>query len=480
MANRFFSPNQQFADSTGLPYANGTLAFYASGTSTPLATYSDSALTIANTNPVVLDSAGRAGNIFLQNLAYKVVLSDVNSNVIWTDDPVYSSDYSTRAKLLSGAGSPNGNTAGTQGSTGIGADTYWDTTNNILYVCTQTGTTSTAVWTAVNASSATAVVVTPQGYLTLASDASNPILTTDAVSATSVFYTPYTGNQVPIYNGSSFVITTFSQLTLTLNASQALSTLYDVFIFNNSGVLTLATGPAWSTSAFASGARGTGAGTTQLSRLNGIWVNTVQISGKNGANTYTIPANTAIYLGSIYMDTSAGQVSCYRTYGQNRKWGVWNAYNRQNLSVKAGDATASWTVGGGGAGGVRVLNNNNANSIIVMQGLPEEFYDCTFYMRQSGTATTNQTLQPINAIGFNSTSSGSGVFGTCQHSYGSGVVGNLSSLDALTARYDNTSFSPMIGTQQVYALEGYSNVGAAAPTATGGETSNVLIVSWKG
>jgi hypothetical protein len=58
----------------------GSLAFYASGTSTPLATYSDSALTSPNTNPVVLDAAGRAGNIFLQNLAYKVVLSDANNN----------------------------------------------------------------------------------------------------------------------------------------------------------------------------------------------------------------------------------------------------------------------------------------------------------------------------------------------------------------------------------------------------------------
>src|ERR1700748_1283926 len=108
MANRFFNPNEQFCDGNGLPYAGGSLAFFASGTSTPLNTYSDSALTIANTNPVVLDSAGRAGSVFLQNLAYKVVLSDVNNNQIWTEDPVYTSDYSARALFTSGAGSPNG------------------------------------------------------------------------------------------------------------------------------------------------------------------------------------------------------------------------------------------------------------------------------------------------------------------------------------------------------------------------------------
>jgi hypothetical protein len=74
MANRLSSPNQQYSDFTGAPYAGGSLTFQASGTSTPLATYSDRALSIANTNPVVLDSAGRAGNIFLQNLAYKSFL----------------------------------------------------------------------------------------------------------------------------------------------------------------------------------------------------------------------------------------------------------------------------------------------------------------------------------------------------------------------------------------------------------------------
>jgi hypothetical protein len=60
MANRFLNPNVQFSNSAGVPFAGGTLSFYASGTSTPLATYSNQALTIANTNPVVLDSAGQA------------------------------------------------------------------------------------------------------------------------------------------------------------------------------------------------------------------------------------------------------------------------------------------------------------------------------------------------------------------------------------------------------------------------------------
>jgi hypothetical protein len=87
--SRLVLPSQQPVQSTGLPYAGGQLFFYLSGTSTPTPTYSDSALTIPNANPIILDSAGDAGNVFLNpGLVYKVVLEDVNGNLVWSFDPV--------------------------------------------------------------------------------------------------------------------------------------------------------------------------------------------------------------------------------------------------------------------------------------------------------------------------------------------------------------------------------------------------------
>jgi len=65
-----------------------TLAFYASGTSTPLATYSDRALTTPNTNPVSLNADGRVPPIWLQNADYKVVLSGGGIASPITKDPV--------------------------------------------------------------------------------------------------------------------------------------------------------------------------------------------------------------------------------------------------------------------------------------------------------------------------------------------------------------------------------------------------------
>jgi hypothetical protein len=114
-------------------------------------------------------------------------------------------------------------------------------------------------------------------------------------AATPVFYTPFTGNLILIYNGSRHVPTEFTELTLDLVSAHAVNAIYDVLVFSNNGVLTAVTGPAWTTATAGSGARGTGAGTTQLSRLNGYWVNTVSMTGRNGSSTYSIGANLATY-----------------------------------------------------------------------------------------------------------------------------------------------------------------------------------------
>jgi hypothetical protein len=466
VANRFFNPNEQFCDSAGLPYAGGTLDFYASGTSTRLNTYSDSALSIANTNPVVLDSAGRAGSVFLQNLAYKVTLSDVNNNLIWTEDPVYSSDYSTRAKLTSGAGSPNGSVAGTAGSAGIGADTYWDNVNNILYVCTTTGNAASAVWTAVNASAAAAIVPAPQGYLTPTSG--TPVITSDVISATSLVYTPYVGNLVPIYTGTGFNPTVFSELTLTLTSSQAASTLYDVFVFNNSGVLTLATGPAWSNSTPGSCSRGS---PTALTRLSGIWVNNIQITGKNGANTFTIPANQATYLGSIFIDSVAGQITCHCSYGQSRKWAIWNAYNRVPLYLKAGDSTASWSYS---STTVRPSNNNTANSLTIFTGLAEERFYLSAAQKQSIAQLTGTTITSAIGIGYNSTTVISGLQGSYSFAMSSAGSTTLTPSAMVAGGFLTV---PALGIQTVTALESSS---ASSQTFFGTETNMVLAAQWRG
>ena len=82
---------QQFFDNNGVPLAGGLIYTYQAGSSTPLATYQDNAGTIANANPIVLDSAGRVPNeIWLLNgYSYKFIIQSASGTSLITLDNLY-------------------------------------------------------------------------------------------------------------------------------------------------------------------------------------------------------------------------------------------------------------------------------------------------------------------------------------------------------------------------------------------------------
>jgi hypothetical protein len=79
----------QFLDSNANPVANGLVFTYQAGTSTLQPTYSDSALTVPNANPLTLDSGGYAPtSLFLSPVSYKVMLKTATGVPLWTVDAV--------------------------------------------------------------------------------------------------------------------------------------------------------------------------------------------------------------------------------------------------------------------------------------------------------------------------------------------------------------------------------------------------------
>src|SRR5437667_2558437 len=75
-----------------------------------------------------------------------------------------------------------------------------------------------------------------EGRLTLTSG--TPITTSDVTGATNVYWTPYQGNRIALYDGAAWSAVTFTELTLALGTlvnGQA----YDVFAYSNAGVATL-------------------------------------------------------------------------------------------------------------------------------------------------------------------------------------------------------------------------------------------------
>ena len=76
-------------DNSGNAISGAKLYFYEDTTETPLATYSNEALTSVNANPVVADSAGYFGEIYLKtDEQYKVILKTAAGVTIWTVDDI--------------------------------------------------------------------------------------------------------------------------------------------------------------------------------------------------------------------------------------------------------------------------------------------------------------------------------------------------------------------------------------------------------
>lgn len=103
-----------FFDENGNPLAAGCIYYYIPGTTSPKATYQNAAQTIANSNPVMLDAAGRA--IIFGTGTYRQVVKKAGPNAglpcspagdqVW-DQLTASTDSSTTIFAGASAGTPN-------------------------------------------------------------------------------------------------------------------------------------------------------------------------------------------------------------------------------------------------------------------------------------------------------------------------------------------------------------------------------------
>jgi hypothetical protein len=316
----------------------------------------------------------------------------------------------------------------------------------------------------------------PQGYLTLVSGTA--VQTGDETAQTAVYYTPFVGSWAAVNTGSSLQPYQFSQMQLTLTSSQSANNIFDIFLAYNNGTPVIGTGPVWSTVTPGSGARGTGAGTTQISRdsVTGLWVNTVSMSliwnTGSGNTTITVPAGGGVYLGSLYMDATNGQISNYVSIGDNyaatigRKWGVWNAYNRQPLVLQVTDSTASW--GYSGNTGPQPSNNSAANSLMVFCGLAEESAIISGRQKVGSNASANAATL---GVGVNSTS----VISTS--SYSPAILYGVATQQVpLTSYY---AAPPTLGLNKYTSLE-QASFGSGTLTFFGTAVNFLVTAQWRG
>ena len=206
--------------------------------------------------------------------------------------------------------------------------------------------------------------------LTLASNNA----TGDATAATTLYFTPYDGPQISLYNGTAWETISSAQVSIAVPAT--MNTGYDVFAYINSGALALEL-VAWTNL------------TTRVAfnRLNGVRVKASD--------------PTRRLVGSFRTTGVSGQ-----TEDSIKNRYLTNVDNRLEKFVRVSDSTASWAYS---TGSWRISNNNSANKIGLFRGLDE---DPVIIVANS--LVSNSTATPrlaIAGIGLDSTTAAAGVGG---------------------------------------------------------------------
>lgn len=259
-----------------------------------------------------------------------------------------------------------------------------------------------------------------EGRLTLTTG--TPVTTGDVTAATTVYFTPYNGNRIGVYNGTFWILKTFTELSLSLSGLAA-NTNYDIFVYDSSGTLTLEA-LAWTNDTTRA---------TALTTQNGVYV-------KTGATTRR-------YLGTIRTTATIGQCEDSAT-----KRYVWNCMNRVLMPLAVTEATDSWTYTGTSW---RSLNNSTSNRVAFVRGLNEDNVELNFVLHYSISASIMSA-----GIGLDSTSSPSGVYSR----------GGSSVVAVTTAVYDGR---PSEGYHYLQLLE-YSS---AATTTFYGDNGGTFLQS---
>lgn len=207
-----------------------------------------------------------------------------------------------------------------------------------------------------------------QGRLTLSSGDPLAGLVSDVTGAATLYFSPYQGNRIALYTGTEWQIFTFTEVSLSLGGAAA-STNFDIFIFNNSGTITLER-VAWTNNTTRA---------TALTTQNGVYVKTGETNKR--------------YLGTIRTTSSVGQCE-----SSDLRRFVWNYYNRKLFKTRVVPATANWTYS---SATFRPLDNNTANRVEFVVGVPE---DIVVMLLGGMVGSSSGSSTPVLEIGFNSTS----------------------------------------------------------------------------
>jgi len=218
------------------------------------------------------------------------------------------------------------------------------------------------------------------GRLTL--ETGVPVSTSDQTAATTLYYTPYIHDMISLFDGTRWIPYTFTERSVAIPTTT--STPSDVFLYDNSGTLTLST-TDWTNDTTRA---------TALTTQNGRYV-------KSGATGYR-------YLGTIRTTAVEGECEDSRQYRL-----LWNASNRVVRPVGITEATNSWSYS---TATWRSANASDSNRIGIVAGLSIETLPMTimvlFVMGSSSTTRVGIAEDANNTVSMLVTNSGTAMAST--------------------------------------------------------------------
>jgi hypothetical protein len=276
---------------------------------------------------------------------------------------------------------------------------------------------------------ATAAPVPPGGRLTLSSG--SPIMTAAVAAGTTMYWTPYLGSRVPLYNGTAWVVQSAAEISvLTTNTTKnpaaiGVNKVNDWFLWDDAGTLRLSHGPDWTNDTTRSAG-------TALTMQDGIWLNNVAITNACAASRGTYVGTTRSESNSIAWILGGTGAS-----GVEAKLNVWNMYNRVLITPMVSDSS-SWTYN---SGTVRTMDASPTNRIGLVSGLAEDAISVMLGVRVGCPAALNGSI----GVGLDSTTSPTGP--VARFAGASGTVPN----DGQITLY--TSSVPLLGYHYLQAVE---------------------------
>lgn len=252
------------------------------------------------------------------------------------------------------------------------------------------------------------------GRLTLTTGV--PVTRADVTAATSIKFTPFKGGMIPLFTAAAWELKTFTELSLAVPAST--NQMYDIWLYNNAGTLTLEA-LAWTNDTTRA---------TALATQDGWYA-------KNGALD-------RFYVGSFRTTGVSGQ-----TEDSAAKRYLYNAHNRVLRSLQGSAVTGTYNYT---TDTLRQFNSAAGVQLDVVVGLDEDMIeaDAVNWAYNGGSTVTVQIT-----IGEDSTTASA-----------SGVQGGAAQVGALHMLHARLRKQPAVGRHFYAALE---RSGAAGTTAWG-------------